>query len=126
MSNRPKDAVKYFEGMCNCCQAVICAYAPELGISQETAVKIGCGFGGGARAKELCGAVSGAIVALGLANGPGDTSDQAAQDITYAKTLEFNDTFIKMHGSIVCRDLIDRDICSQLVEDACEILDEII
>ncbi len=76
MKNTHEKAVKNFEGMCNCCQAVICAYADKVGITEETALKLGTGFGGGLRAKEVCGAVSGAIMALGLADGPDNFTDE--------------------------------------------------
>ena len=50
-----------FESGCNCCQAVLLAFAPECGLDRETALRLASSFGGGfGRMRELCGAVSGA------------------------------------------------------------------
>jgi len=54
----------------NCSQSVFSAFAEQLGMDQETALKLASPFGGGvARRGEICGAVSGALLALGLARG---------------------------------------------------------
>lgn len=68
MSKKEK-ALNYFSQKFNCSQAVLSTFAEELGISEELALKIGTEFGGGARRGELCGAVSGALMVLGLKYG---------------------------------------------------------
>lgn len=54
---------------CNCCQAVLLAYADVLGLPEETLRKLGSGFGAGMGAMDgTCGALCGAEMVLGLLN----------------------------------------------------------
>lgn len=65
------------------------------------------GFGGGiAKSGHVCGAVSGAIMVLGLKFAEGETLDEANQ-ATYTKLNLFLHHFKEKHGTIMCRDLID-------------------
>ena len=57
----------------NCAQGVLAAFAEELGIDEDTAFRVGANFGSGMRIGGTCGAVTGALMVLGLAgvdNGP--------------------------------------------------------
>ena len=65
MSHEEK-AIKIFWEKFNCSQAVLGAFAEELGMSEEQAMKVALCFSAGARKGEVCGAVSGAIMVLGL------------------------------------------------------------
>jgi C_GCAxxG_C_C family probable redox protein len=92
----------------NCSQAVFSAYASQLGIADETALKLASPFGGGvAHQGDVCGAVSGALMALGLGRGSA-TVDK--KDETYRLAEEFIRRFRECHGSILCRELIGHDI----------------
>ncbi|MBR3293538.1 MAG: C_GCAxxG_C_C family protein [Oscillospiraceae bacterium] len=51
---------------CNCAQSVLMACGKYTGLDAETAKAISAGFGGGVRSGEICGAISGAVMALGL------------------------------------------------------------
>ena len=51
----------------NCCQAVLIPFAEELGMDHETAYRLAAHFGGGMRRQATCGAVTGALMALGMA-----------------------------------------------------------
>ena len=127
MSNKAKVAMEHFSNPnVNCAQATFCAFCEETGMSKETAMKITTGFGGGLRDKEACGAVTGAIMALGLILGQKDDNDLEAKQLASDMTVEFNKRFKEKHGSIVCRDLKDDDICAQLVGDGAQILDELL
>jgi hypothetical protein len=65
-----KIAIKRFNGPYSCSQAVFSAFAPRYGLSDELALKIAAPLGGGmARQGHVCGAVSGALMVLGLARG---------------------------------------------------------
>jgi hypothetical protein len=58
MNTKPEQAVSIFKEGPNCSQAVISVYAEESGFSQQTALKITQGFGGGmGRTAQTCGAV---------------------------------------------------------------------
>lgn len=60
---------------CNCAQAVLCAWAEEMGLSEEQAFRLGAHFGSGMRHGSTCGAVTGALMALGMMGG--DEKDAA-------------------------------------------------
>ena len=76
-------------------------------MTEETALKIACGFGAGmGRKEEVCGAVAGGILVLGMRHGRGAKADRSATEITYLKTRELMDEFAKKHGSFICRQLL--------------------
>lgn len=64
----------------NCCQAVFLACTDELGLDTETRAKIASSFGGGMGGmRQVCGAVSGMLMALGLHQGYKDPKDRRAK-----------------------------------------------
>lgn len=110
----------------NCAQAALCAFCKESNISEETAMKVTTGFGGGVRDKEICGAVSGAVMAIGLIIGQKSEDDIESKKQASDLTIEFHKKFKEKHGSIVCRDLKDNNICAQLVYDGADILETLL
>ena len=91
----------------NCAQSVLYAFGPELGLEGETALKVATGLGAGmARRGEVCGAVTGGNLALGLKYGRGSQQDRSATEQTYQKTLELMERFEQRHGSCLCRVLL--------------------
>ena len=75
-----KKAVELFKSGYNCSQAVFGAYADELGIDFDTAVKISSSFGGGmGRMREVCGALTGSFMVLGMLEGGYDARDNKAK-----------------------------------------------
>ncbi|MGD0537534.1 MAG: C-GCAxxG-C-C family protein [Verrucomicrobiota bacterium] len=97
---------KFLAGF-NCAQAVLHAFAPELGLDSDTALKLAGGFGGGmARQGEVCGAVTGGIMAIGLKFGCGSKDDRAATERTYRNTQALMERFAQRHGSCLCRELL--------------------
>ena len=98
MTNEEKSEQLFLLGL-NCAQSVFCAFAEEFGMDLETAKKVSCGLGGGVgRLREVCGAVTGATLVLGMRHGP----DKAE---VYPKVQEFCARFKDECGSIVCREL---------------------
>lgn len=94
-------AVELFKTGACCSQAVFCAFAEDFGMDAETAMKVSAGLGGGVgRMREVCGAVTGATLALGMKYGP----DKAA---VYPHVQELCARFKAECGSIVCRELLD-------------------
>ncbi len=90
----------------NCCQAVACAFAEEVGIDESTLFKIGEGFGLGMGCMEgTCGALSGAIMLAGLKNSDGNTSAPATKAETYKLSKELLLKFQDKTGSTVCKEL---------------------
>lgn len=115
----------------NCAQCVFSTYAEELGFDPEESDRIAACFGGGMKLGQTCGAVTGALMAIGLMDG----GQQMAE--------EFKQKFCARHGSCMCRELIPYDFsdpeqakaaresgvlldkCPAFVESACEILDQL-
>jgi C_GCAxxG_C_C family probable redox protein len=136
---------KFLSGY-NCAQSVLWAFAPRLNLDPDTALKIACGFGAGmGRRQEVCGAVTGGIMALGLKYGRGEAQDRTATEETYAKTQELMRRFEAAHGSCNCRQLLgecnltteagrtlfkDKDLlnmtCVPCVRTVCDILEDIL
>ena len=62
-----------------CSQAVLAAFAEELGMTKEQALRVGACFGGGMCKAEVCGACTGALMALGLKYGMCEDGDYESQ-----------------------------------------------
>jgi C_GCAxxG_C_C family probable redox protein len=108
MKTKSEVAVEKFLSGYNCAQAVLYAYGPELGLDGESSLKVATGLGAGmGRRGEVCGAVTGGILALGLKYGRGAQQDRSATEKTYQKTLELMAQFETRHGSCFCRVLLD-------------------
>ena len=106
-TEKSETAVKYFLEGANCAQAVLCAFAGECGISVDFAMRLASGFGAGiARRREVCGAVSGMALTLGLFSGSSDPSDKAGKMENYAHVQAVCEDFRQMNGSIICRELL--------------------
>ena len=135
--NSIEEAVHLFEKGYVCSQAVFAAFCEEYNLSKEQALKIGACFGSGMRKGEVCGACTGALMALGLKYG----DDKAKSDEVCNRFLE---EFERQNGSYICRDLLGCDIgtpegvkeavdnnlfkefCPKMVESAAGIADEIL
>jgi C_GCAxxG_C_C family probable redox protein len=108
---KKQQAIHCFQNDSNCSQAVFSTFAPEFGIDMDTALKLASGFGGGmGRLQDTCGAVSGALMVLGLKYGKGEKDDEIAREREYRLVRRFTEAFEKQNGSIYCRDLIPCDL----------------
>ena len=108
--NHEERAIQNFMNGCNCAQAVFLAFAPELGISDDLALRLSSSFGGGmGRLREVCGAVSGMLMAAGGLYGYADLSDAAAKADHYALVQALAEEFRRENGSIICRELLGRE-----------------
>jgi len=124
---------------------VLSSFGEELGLDHELALRIAGAFGGGmARMGEQCGAVTGALMVIGLKHGKTQAGDDGAREKTYELVGEFVKIFKSRHGSICCRELLGYDLsnpegrkaayeqglfttlCPQIVKNATEILEEIL
>ena len=106
-------AKELFDKKFHCSQAVFAAFAEELGITEEQALKIGACFGGGMRKGEVCGACTGALMALGLKYGQADEADLDSRYKTNEVTDKFLDMFQKENGSYMCKDLLGCDLSTE-------------
>ncbi len=90
----------------NCAQAVFAAFSDVTGIDEKTALKLSSSFGGGmGRMREVCGAVSGAFMVLGVLYGYCDLNDENKKE-HYAIIREAADSFREKNGSIICKELL--------------------
>ena len=107
MQSRSEMAIaKFMEGY-NCAQSVFYAFSDDLGIDRNTTLKVASGFGAGmARKEEVCGAVSGGIMAIGARYGRGEQDDRTATELTYTRTRQLMDQFVQKHGTFICRKLL--------------------
>lgn len=139
-----KKALEYYANNFNCSQGVFTTYATEVGLDEALALKLATNFGGGERKGELCGAVAGALMVLGLRCGHCDSADIEGKANAYAISGEFMNRYIEANGSVVCRELLGYDItktedweiikqqnlfkilCPKMIESATKILDEMI
>jgi C_GCAxxG_C_C family probable redox protein len=145
MGEIAQQAEAMFRGGFNCAQSVLACCGDGRGVSRDAAIRLAGGFGGGiGRMGEACGAVTGAIMALGLVFASPDPLDAAAKQRIQAKTDEFIRRFRERHGAVDCRDLIGCDIsapeamkkareagifktvCPPLVRSAAQIVEEMI
>jgi C_GCAxxG_C_C family probable redox protein len=109
--SRAEEAKKQFEKGFSCAPAVLSTYSEQLGLEKKLALKIACGFGGGiGRMGRTCGAVTGALMVIGLKHGQVNLADEESQKRTYTLVKEFVDKFTALHGSIECRELIGYDL----------------
>jgi len=143
MSDRSEKAVDCFKEGFNCSQAVFSTYSGELGVEKETALRAAAGMGGGMGGLgEVCGAVTGAMMAIGLKHGHTEATDKEKKAKTYGRVRDYAGRFKARNGSILCRDLLGFDIstpegmdqarqqglfaerCPRFVSDAAEILED--
>jgi C_GCAxxG_C_C family probable redox protein len=143
MKTNTEQAIDYFKSGFNCAQSVLSVSCEKYNLDLETARKITSGLGSGVRAGEICGVVSGAVIAIGLKYGQCSSDDLESKMNCYAKTEEFINAFRSRYGSIVCRDILGCDvstvggreqaikdklfttICEQKVREAVELLEEL-
>ena len=115
---RDRGAVESFESGFSCSQAVFAAFSEDLGLEREKALRIAQPFGGGiARSGSTCGAVTGALLVIGLKHGRCRVEDEAAREKTYALVLELITRFRERHGSIICRELLGVDLSTAAGHD---------
>ena len=140
--NHVDKAQEYFRNNFNCSQAIFTTFATEVGLDEELALKIATQFGGGARKGEMCGAVSGALMVLGLKYGHCHAENAEEKKKAYQIAEEFMNRFIEKKGTVVCRELLGYDlsktedmekikelnlfktICPEMIRCATEIVDE--
>ena len=108
---KPDDAAARFKEGFSCSPAVVSRFSDDLGLDNDTAYKISCGFGAGiARTGNICGAVAGAVMVIGLKYGKATAGDDAAKERTYALVQEFITAFRAKNGSITCTELLGYDL----------------
>ena len=91
----------FFDGL-NCCQAVFLAFADLHGMPEQQALRLTAGMGGGiGRLREVCGAVSGMVLAAGLLMGPDDPLNADLKAEHYALVQKMVLQFKESAGSFI-------------------------
>jgi C_GCAxxG_C_C family probable redox protein len=143
--SRPEKALSLMQKYGSCCTGVLAAFAPELGMEEELAAGLGRGMAGGVGSMgKVCGAVSGATMVIGAKMTNKDNINDMEAGMKIMDTVkEFAAKFEEQHSSIICRELIGRDIstpekrqaameakayanCPKYVQTAAAIVDEML
>ena len=107
-------ATEYFRQGYNCAQSVFAAFAAEMGLPEDTALRLPSAFGAGlGRMRGTCGAFSGLAMVAGFKHG-NLTGDPAEKERIFALTRQLADSFRSEFGTLQCRELL------HLPEDARE------
>lgn len=143
MNNHQERATALFKEGYNCAQSVFAAYSEDLGIPFETALKLSSPFGGGmGRMREVCGAVTGMFMVIGMKYGYSDPKDMQVKTEHYKLVQNLARKFKDQNSSIICKDLLGlskpeespipqertdsyykKRPCVEMVRSAAEILD---
>ncbi|HJN06999.1 MAG TPA: C-GCAxxG-C-C family protein [Bacteroidales bacterium] len=145
ISNRTEIAKSTFDSNFNCCQSVLSTYAKDFNLDKDTSLMLASGFASGLSYQgKTCGAVVGAYMVIGLLAGYKNPDDELSKEITHGLIKEFNSSFVTLHKSVECSELLGKDVCKpeeyeyliennifdlncpKFVGDACSILDNII
>lgn len=129
----------------NCSQSVAIGCGPGLGLDREMAIRVGEGFGGGfGRMGNVCGAVTGAILCIGLKhNRGGDAQNAAGRGAAQKCVQELLKRFEAKHGTLLCRELVGYDLstdegfkaakesgalkkCATFISDAAELVEDLL
>ena len=108
MDKKPSErAQELFAEHCNCAQSVYAASGAGGAMTEEQRMAVAAAFGGGvARQGEVCGALTGALMALGeRATGKMATDRAAGRDEVYVAAKELMEEFRTAYGSLLCREL---------------------
>jgi C_GCAxxG_C_C family probable redox protein len=109
--NRSQHAGELFLSGYNCAQSVLLSFADDLKFSKELAQKLAVGFGGGmGKQQETCGAVTGAIMVLGLLRGEEVNNNEELKAAAYSSVKELSRDFISAYKTTQCRELIGCDL----------------
>jgi C_GCAxxG_C_C family probable redox protein len=133
--NRSVLGKQRFEYGMNCAQSVFSALLTDNDIDQDIAFRIASAFGGGiVDTGKTCGAITGALMVLGLRYGHTSPFEAGEKALLKLKATQFLDSFKKEFGSLECDILKDRflnpadthDNCKIYVARAIEIVEDIV
>lgn len=144
--SKAEDIKGLFKTGLNCSQSLFVGFAEESGLDRDTAMRVASSFGGGmGRAGETCGAISGALMVIGMKFGNTDEKDNKAKAKVYEEAGKFMKEFKGRNDNAACRDLLGFQFgsedapkdpkevfkviqakCPKYVQDATEILEDIL
>lgn len=119
---RRETAINYFKQGYNCSQSVLLAFQDLTGLTIEQSALIASSFGGGmGKLREVCGAVSGMFMAIGLIKGYKDPTDLVSKTEHYKRVQELASKFKEQNSSIICRELLSGEYSGRTPVSATEI-----
>jgi C_GCAxxG_C_C family probable redox protein len=141
--NNAERTVDLFANGLNCSQSILTVFGEPYGLAAEIAQKIGRPLGGGmGRLARTCGAVTAAVLVLGLAKDHQDEGE--ARKVSYSHVQELFKHFEAVHGTTECKSLLGADmstkeglekvqkeklvskVCPAFVKDAANILETLL
>lgn len=140
MSEKVQKALELFNSGFNCSQAVIGTFCRQFGMDEQLSMKLTCGFAGGLRRGEVCGAVAGAVMIIGLRYGQTIPDDKVSKGKCYEITSKFMEEYVNRKGSVICREILgydvrdtvirskfpgrQKEVCPKIIETAVLLLEE--
>lgn len=131
MSARQNHAMELHEKGYNCAQAVACSFCQDFGVEEEEMFRIAEGFGFGMGMMEMCGALSGMMMIMGLAGSVGNPEKgPITKGRTYKTVKNHVLKFKEKNGSYLCRELkgVDTGVvlcsCPQCIRDVVALTEE--
>lgn len=111
--DKVQKAVSLFSTELNCSQAILTVFGESYGVDSAMARRLGRALGGGGMGHMagICGALSGAVLILGLAK---DDADEAeARKAAFSSVQEFFKRFRAVHGTTDCKELLGADMSTE-------------
>ena len=106
MNTKAEKALDYHKKGYNCAQAVACSFCEEFGVDEETMFRIAEGFGLGMGMMDMCGAVTGMLMVIGMENSIGKPENgKLTKADTYKKAREYAAKFKEKNSTYYCREL---------------------
>lgn len=146
--NRVEKAIARHNSGFGCAQSVVSVFSEDFGIDEVTAQKIALGLGGGVcRQGEICGALSGGTIVLGMKFGVSSMDGEAnkiAKEKVYTLGQELIRRYREQTGAIRCNDILGFNMndaearkdghargvfsirCNKCIQDSVEILEEML
>ena len=104
------EANELFRSGFNCSQAIVAVFSEEHGFPAETALKIAYPFGRGmGGCGHTCGALTGAMMVIGMKYGTADRYEPDKMKLAREKTRRLFELFEAEHGTTLCNDLTGFD-----------------
>ena len=99
-------AKKYHDMGMNCAQSLLLAYRDKTGMDEATCCGVASAFGGGVRCGGICGAISGAVMVLGMLYPHTMENGNDGKQRATKLTKEFQRRFVEQFGYLNCRELL--------------------
>lgn len=140
--NKTKCAVDLMKKGYMCAESIVMTFAGEFGLEPEIAARISSGFALGMAQGKTCGAVTGAVMVIGLKYGSGLVRNEYSKDLCFQIVQEFSHRFHDRRKTVECDEILlmndidpkspsemkklrEKELCYIIVKDAVEILEEL-